>query len=141
MDMTRKTEMFDDLAGIALKPITENARDYFPIMDSMELAITLVNVMEELKSVVSQYGFAINYNYYLCEKSEMYMDSIIKEKVCITHCALAVDRRITPRLRLAPPAAADEFAVSATLHPLHCFSRGDREGNSIACFQDVPLYQ
>ena len=85
MDMARKTELFDDLAGMALKPITENARDYFPILDSMELAITLVNVMEELKSVVSQYGFAINYNYYLCEKSEMYMDSIFKEKVCAAH--------------------------------------------------------
>lgn len=82
MDMARKTELFDDLAGMALKPITENARDYFPILDSMELAITLVNVMEELKTVVSQYGFAINYNYYLCEKSEGLMDAIIREKVC-----------------------------------------------------------
>ena len=46
------------------------------------MSITLVNVMEELKTVVSQYGFAINYNYYLCEKSEGLMDAIIREKVC-----------------------------------------------------------
>ena len=82
IEPTRKTELFDSLVDAALKPITENAHEYFPILDSMELSITLVNVMEELKTVVSQYGFAINYNYYLCEKSEGLMDAIIREKVC-----------------------------------------------------------
>lgn len=82
IETTRKTELFDSLVDAALKPITENAHEYFPILDSMELSITLVNVMEELKTVVSQYGFAINYNYYLCEKSEGLMDAIIREKVC-----------------------------------------------------------
>ena len=35
----------------------------------------------ELKSVVSQYGFGVNFNYYLCEKSDFYTDTIIREKV------------------------------------------------------------
>ena len=51
--------------------------------------MTLVNVIEELKSVVSQYGFGVNFNYYLCEKSDFYTDTIIREKVSFfSHCLL-----------------------------------------------------
>ena len=42
------------------------------------------NVIEELKGVVNQFAFAVNYNYYLCEKSDYYTDLIIKEKVGIS---------------------------------------------------------
>lgn len=50
-------------------------------MDMMEMYIAVVNVIEELKSVVNVYAFAVNYNYYLCEKSDFFADMIIKEKV------------------------------------------------------------
>ena len=43
--------------------------------------IAVVNVIEELKSVVNVYAFAVNYNYYLCEKSDFFADMIIEEKV------------------------------------------------------------
>ena len=81
MEMERKTEMFNSLVEASLMPLIENSRDYFQTLDTTELFITLVNVIEELKSVVSQYGFGVNFNYYLCEKSDYYTDSIIREKV------------------------------------------------------------
>lgn len=81
MELMRKTELFDLLVEYALKPLTENSRDYFQILDGTELSIALINVIEELKVVVNQYAFGVNYNYYLCEKSDLYVDSIIREKV------------------------------------------------------------
>ena len=81
LENTRKVELFDLLVDKALKPLTENSRDYFQILDSIEMSIALVNVIEELKTVVNQYAFCINYNYYLCEKSDFHTDFIIKEKV------------------------------------------------------------
>ena len=82
MEMQRKTELFDILIESALKPLTENSREYFQIMDTMEMFMTVINVIEEIKSVINLYGFGVNYNYYLCEKSDFYTDHIIKEKVC-----------------------------------------------------------
>lgn len=81
MELARKIELFDMLVENALKPLTENSREYFQILDVIELSIALVNVIEEVKSVINQYAFGINYNYYLCEKIDSYIDSIIKEKV------------------------------------------------------------
>lgn len=81
MDIPRKTELFDALVDSSLKPLTENSRDYFQILDVIDLCVALVNVIEELRSVVNQYAFGVNYNYYLCEKIDNYIDSIIKEKV------------------------------------------------------------
>lgn len=81
MELPRKTELFDSLVESSLKPLTENSRDYFQILDVTELSIAIVNVIEELKSVINQYAFGVNYNYYLCEKSDYHIDSIIKEKV------------------------------------------------------------
>ena len=81
MEIERKTELFNSLVEASLMPLVENSRDYFQIMDTTELYVTLVNVIEELKSVVSQYGFGVNFNYYLCEKSDFYTDTIIREKV------------------------------------------------------------
>lgn len=84
MENSRKTELFDSLVDTALKPLTENSRDYFQILDVTELHIAILNVIEELKGIVNQFAFAVNYNYYLCEKSDYYTDLIIKEKVCIS---------------------------------------------------------
>ena len=81
MEIQRKTELFDMLIESALKPLTENSREYFQIMDTMEMFMTVINVIEEIKSVINLYGFGVNYNYYLCEKSDFYTDHIIKEKV------------------------------------------------------------
>ena len=83
MDIPRKTELFDALVDSSLKPLTENSRDYFQILDVIDLCVALVNVIEELRSVVNQYTFGVNYNYYLCEKIDNYIDSIIKEKVSV----------------------------------------------------------
>ena len=65
IEASRKTELFDSLVDTALKPLTENSREYFQIMDMMEMYIAIVKVIEELKSVVNVYAFAVNYNYYL----------------------------------------------------------------------------
>ena len=81
MEIDRKTELFNSLVEASLMPLVENSRDYFQILDTTELYVTLVNVIEELKSVVSQYAFGVNFNYYLCEKSDFYTDTIIREKV------------------------------------------------------------
>ena len=81
LENARKVELFDMLVDKALKPLTENSRDYFQILDSIDMSIALVNVIEELKMVVNPYAFCIHYNYYLCEKSDFHTDFIIKEKV------------------------------------------------------------
>ena len=83
VDLDRKIALFDVLVNKSLKPLVENSRDYLQILDVTELHITLINILEELKGIVNQYPFTINFNQYLCEKCDFYTDSVIREKVVI----------------------------------------------------------